>query len=165
MKFICLHPSSSAFYSTAWGALQALGQNYICCGQEEATSFARTEHGANLMKATRIPRERNIPLGLLCDFGGLDWWQEEDIIGGHNIKPFHWLSINSFPWRFVLCISAPPLYRIQSRSLWGFFPRRSPESSRCWSRNTQACKGTGAFPCTGTLISDMASYQPHFLPS
>lgn len=65
MKFICLHPSSSAFHSTAQGTLQALGQSAICCGQEEATHFARTKHGASLMKATRIPREGNIPLDLL----------------------------------------------------------------------------------------------------
>lgn len=62
MKFIYLHPSSSAFHSTAQGALQALGKSAICCGQEEATNFARTEHDANLMKATRIPREGSIPL-------------------------------------------------------------------------------------------------------
>lgn len=88
MKFICFHPLSIAFHSTAQGALQALGPSAICCGQEEATNFARTEHGANLMKPVGIPREGNTPLGVL--------WISESWIGdrkriswGDITRPFH----------------------------------------------------------------------------
>lgn len=70
MKFIYLHPSSNAFHSTVQGALQALSHSAICCSQEEATDFARTKHSASLMKATRIPREGNVPLSLLWISGG-----------------------------------------------------------------------------------------------
>lgn len=166
MKFIYLHPSSSAFHSTARGALQALGQSAIFCGQEEATNFARTEHGANLMKAARIPREGKIPLGLLQISEGRTG-DRKRISWGDVIRPFHWLSINSSPWRFVLCSSAPPLYPADEfrADLFGFFPARGPERTHCWDRHTQVCKGTGAFPFIRTLISNTASYQPCFLPT
>lgn len=88
MKLKCLHPSSSAFHSTAQRALQALGQSAACCGQEEATNFASTRHGVNHPRTTRIPREGKIPLGLLQISEG---WAggREGTPWGDTIKPFH----------------------------------------------------------------------------
>lgn len=88
MQLKGLHPSYSAFHSTARRALQALGQTAAPCGQEEATNFSRTRRGVSHARATRIPREGKIPLGLLRISEG---WAggREGTRWGDTTRPFH----------------------------------------------------------------------------